>query len=111
MVDKTKPSICVHSIEGAVRSACHYAKNRGILEEADKNTKESFIEACKKVGKCANGDNYAKKRAYRARCKAFIGGNGIVELSNDDVIRENTKYTLLKWTDLNVFLSAKQNAT
>ena len=108
LVEKDKTTVCIHLIDGAVRSACHYARNRGVLVEADKNTAESFIEACKKVGRCANGDNYAKKREYWARCKAFIGGNGVVE-GVDEVFRENTNLTFLTSTDLNVFLNAQQN--
>ena len=92
---------------GAVKSACHYVKSRGVLPEADKNTEESFIAACKKVGRCPDGNNYKKKRDYWIKCKTFIGGNGIVG-NNNTTSTENTRLNFLTSFDLNVFLDAKQ---
>ena len=98
---------CVREIKGAVHSACFYVKNRGILPEADKNTTESFITACRKVGACPDGTNYGKKRDYWKRCKAYIGGNGIIDLNNENT-STNTQYSFLIPSGLNVFLEAKK---
>jgi putative chitinase len=97
----------IRTIPGAVRSACHYTQNRNILPEADKNTAESFIEACKRVGRCPDGNNYAKKRDYLAKCRAFIGGNGIVQQISGGNTTQNTRLNYLTSSELNVFLDAK----
>jgi putative chitinase len=108
LVTKTigKEEFYIREIEGAVRSACHYAQNRGVLTEADKNTPQSFIAACRKVGKDADGDNYAKKRHYWEKCKTYIGGNGIV--GSVEYIQSNTSLKVLTTNDYNIFLAAKE---
>jgi len=93
---------------GAVRSACHYAKDRRLLEEADKNTPESFIAACRKVGNCPDGDNYKKKRDYWAKCKAHIGGDGVVEHNTQSSWRNTGIAHLHAFDGLNVYLQAQQ---
>ena len=103
---------CVREIQGAVRSACYYAQNHNkngstVLLEADKNTWESFINACRIVGRCPDGNNYQKKRDYLAKCRAYIGGDGIVRYDTGSRV-ENTRLTYLTSTELNVFLEAKR---
>ena len=104
-------TFCVFESNGAVRSACHYVQNRNngiILTHADTDTWGSFTAACRAVGICPDGNNYQKKHDYLARCRAYIGGNGIPEYNTDNGRSENTRLVYLTSTELNVFLEAKR---